>query len=43
LYRLQGDPAADAVDVQGYVAILDATIDRMLASRHAGMDADETK
>jgi hypothetical protein len=23
--------------VQGYVAILDATIDKMLASRHAGM------
>jgi glycine cleavage system H protein len=35
LYRLQGEPAADAVDVQGYVAILDATIDKMLASRHA--------
>jgi glycine cleavage system H protein len=41
LYRLQGEPAADVVDVHGYVAILDATIDRMLASRHAGMDADE--
>ena len=41
LYRLQGEPAPDAVDVQGYVAILDATIDRMLASRHAGMAADE--
>jgi glycine cleavage system H protein len=38
LYRLQGEPGADAVDVHGYVAILDATIDRMLASRHAGMD-----
>jgi glycine cleavage system H protein len=34
LYRLQGEPAPDAVDVHGYVAILDATIDRMLASRH---------
>jgi glycine cleavage system H protein len=34
LYRLQGEPAADAVGVEGYVAILDATIDRMLASRH---------
>ena len=31
------------VDVEGYVAILDATIDRMLASRHAGRrtDSDE--
>ena len=34
LYSLQGQPAPDAVDVHGYVAILDATIDRMLASRH---------
>jgi len=40
LYRLQGEPAADAVDVEGYVGILDATIDRMLTSRHAGMAAD---
>ena len=36
LYRLQGEPAQDTVDVHGYVAILDATIDTMLASRHAG-------
>jgi glycine cleavage system H protein len=34
LYRLEGNPAEDSVDVEGYVAILDATIDRMLASRH---------
>jgi glycine cleavage system H protein len=34
LYRLAGHPAADAVDVDGYVAILDATIDKMLAGRH---------
>lgn len=39
LYRLQGDPAPDAVDVDGYVAILDATIDRMLDSRHAEPEA----
>lgn len=37
LYRLQGEPGADAVDVHGYVALLDATIDKMLAGRHAGM------
>src|SRR4030095_13337750 len=36
LYRLQGSPAADTVDVHGYVAVLDATIDKMLESRHAG-------
>jgi glycine cleavage system H protein len=34
LYRLLGRPAADAVDVDGYVAILDATIDKMLSGRH---------
>lgn len=39
LYRLQGRPGPETVDVHGYVAILDATIDRMLAGRHAGMDA----
>lgn len=36
LYRLQGTPDPDAVDVHGYVAILDATIDKMLASRYDG-------
>lgn len=44
LYRLQGTPAPDTVDVAGYVAILDETIDRMLASRHdaaPGREADE--
>lgn len=34
LYRVDGRPDPDSVDVNGYVAILDATIDRMLASRH---------
>jgi glycine cleavage system H protein len=37
LYRLQGAPAPDTVDVDGYVAILDATIDKMLTNRYAGM------
>jgi len=42
LYRLQGTPAPDTVDVLGYVAILDATIDRMLEGRHAGAgESDE--
>jgi glycine cleavage system H protein len=41
LYRLQGSPAGDTVDVHGYVAILDATIDRMLAGRHDGTDRGE--
>lgn len=38
LYRLHGEPGSDTVDVEGYAAILDATIDRMLAGRHAGSD-----
>jgi glycine cleavage system H protein len=37
LYRLRGTPAQDAVDVHGYVAVLDATIDKMMANRHDGM------
>jgi glycine cleavage system H protein len=40
LYRLEGAPATDTVDVEGYVAILDATIDAMLADRHGAMDSD---
>lgn len=34
LYRVNGRPDPDSVDVEGYVAILDATIDKMLESRH---------
>lgn len=34
LYRVQGRPDPGNVDVQGYIAILDATIDRMLETRH---------
>jgi glycine cleavage system H protein len=34
LYKLLGTPAAGTVDVDGYAAILDATIDKMLAGRH---------
>jgi glycine cleavage system H protein len=34
LYRVRGRPDPASVDVQGYIAILDATIDRMLQSRH---------
>lgn len=41
LYKLSGEPGADVVDVHGYVAILDATVDKMLASRHAGKNSDE--
>lgn len=41
LYKLSGQPASDAVDVQGYVAILDATVDKMLASRYTATDPSE--
>ena len=34
LYAVQGRPEPDSVDVHGYVTILDATIDKMLAARH---------
>lgn len=42
LYRVRGRPDPASVDVHGYVAMLDATIDRLLASRHeAGEDQHE--
>jgi glycine cleavage system H protein len=34
LYRVRGRPDPANVDVQGYVAILDATIDKLIESRH---------
>lgn len=43
LYRVRGRPDPAGVDVHGYVAMLDATIDRLLASRHAaGEDEHES-
>lgn len=33
LYRIQGSPAPDCVDVQGYVEVLDRTIDKMLGKQ----------
>ena len=33
LYRVRGDPAADAVDVHGYAAILDAAVDDAVRNR----------
>jgi len=42
LYSVQGLPDPASVDVHGYIAILDATIDRLLASRHeTGQTKDE--
>lgn len=36
LYSLRGAPGPDCLDAQGYVAVLDATIDKMLGKRHEG-------
>jgi glycine cleavage system H protein len=38
LYEVRGEPDPSAVDVNGYIALLDATIDKMLTSRHDGAD-----
>lgn len=40
LYRVRGRPDPDSVDVHGYVAILDTTIDGLLASRHETHEDD---
>lgn len=34
LYRVRGEPDARSTGVEGYIAVLDATIDTMLRSRH---------
>ena len=34
LYQVQGVPDPGHIDVKGYIAILDVTIDKMLRSRH---------
>ena len=36
LYRVQGQPEPASTDVHGYIAILDATIDRLIATRYGG-------
>jgi glycine cleavage system H protein len=36
LYEIQGNPDPLTTDVEGYIALLDATIDKMLDSRHDG-------
>jgi glycine cleavage system H protein len=39
LYRVQGSPDPESVDVHGYIGLLDGTIDRLLESRHFKGDA----
>lgn len=41
IYRAQGTPDPGNFDVQGYVAVLDATIDKMLSDRHKGADESD--
>ena len=36
LYQARGEPEPQNFDVQGYVSVLDAIIDRMLRERHEG-------
>ena len=41
LYRVKGRPDPASVDVQGYVSILDATIDKVIESRYAAGDSSD--
>lgn len=41
LYRTRGSPEPASVDVHGYVAILDRTIDALLESRHSTGEPDD--
>ena len=34
LFRVRGEPDDDCLDVHGYIALLDMTIDKMLGRRH---------
>ncbi len=34
LFKIRGRPSDDCLDVQGYVTLLDTTIDKMLGQRH---------
>ncbi len=34
LFRVRGQPGDDCLDVHGYIALLDTTIDKMLGRRH---------
>ena len=36
IYSIEGKPDSSCVDVEGYMAVLDRTIDKMMGSRHEG-------
>ncbi len=40
LYTVKGTPGPGTTNVEGYIGILDATIDKMLASRHSQGETD---
>jgi glycine cleavage system H protein len=40
LYQVRGGPDPASVDVHGYMAVLDATIDKMLQSRYFKGDSN---
>jgi glycine cleavage system H protein len=42
LYRVRGEPADPRLDVQGYVELLDTTIDAMLRDRHKDIGDGDT-
>jgi glycine cleavage system H protein len=41
LYRVRGTPDPASLDVHGYIAVLDTTIDRLIDTRYAGADDAE--
>jgi glycine cleavage system H protein len=41
LYRVRGTPDPASLDVQGYIAVLDTTIDRLIDTRYAGGGDDD--
>ena len=35
MFRIEGEPGPGCIDLDGYAAVLDVTLDRMLGNRHA--------
>jgi glycine cleavage system H protein len=40
LYRVKGKPDPASMDVNGYIVLLDATIDKLISTRYAGGKSD---
>ena len=40
LYKVRGQPGSESLDVDGYVAVLDATIEKMIGSRYESGSKD---